>query len=498
MGDLWLGCTSRGNRAEVARALRSIEPFAVLSFADDAADMRRRFGEEEPQSVSAIVGLSGRGVSDVNLAAALAKDGLASEVVLVGRQVSGSLRSRAARAGIGRVVDLDELGMSSGRPEGATSSARGRAAEPSGRRTRDEASPVRGGGECGCEQRNGGLGVATPADRASDLPQGLVPGSACRAGAGTRGPVSRPMDERGRGWGTDEASAPASTADGLANAGPPAGDRAPVLAFASGRGGVGKTSLVASAAAVMASWGLRVALVDLDLCCGDLHARFGVGHPVDLARLAGEGGPSAERMGRSCARCMDEVFLWGPCERPEAAELVYPLVGPLLAYLSTRFDVVLVDGPAGLSDAAARAAQLADRLVLVHDDRKGGLAALGRTSALAVRLGVARTRIVRVRNMDDLRSDEAVDFARIEPGLEGARLFRVPDGGEEAEELFAAGETERLLSARSEFSDAVSYLMAQLLAELGALPDGEATRRALELRPGRRRRGLFGLRREVG
>ena len=40
--------------------------------------------------------------------------------------------------------------------------------------------------------------------------------------------------------------------------------------------------------------------------------------------------------------------------------------------------------------------------------------------------------------------------------------------------------------------------MAQLLAELGTLPDGEETRHALELKPGRRRCGLFGLRREVG
>ncbi len=495
MSELWLGCTSRGSRAEVARALRSVEPFAVLSFADDATEMRSRFREEEPQSVGAIVGLTGRGVSDVNLAAALAQDGLASEVFLVGRQVSGSLRSRASRAGIDRVIDLDELGTSSGRPGGSsTSSARGRAAGSLGRQA-EGGHPLGAGDACTCDNRPAhgdatgpgeSMGGSVPeSGRAGGVPSGRSP--AHREGVGAAG---------GRGQG--ETGLPARGVPAEGGVGLPAGERAPVLAFASGRGGVGKTSLVASAAAVMSSWGLRVALVDLDLGCGDLHTRFGVGHPVDLARLAGEVPPTPEQMGRGCVRCMDEVYLWGPCERPETAELVSPLVRPLISYLSSRFDVVLVDGPAGLSDAAAQAAQLADRLVLVHDDRQGGLAALSRTSALAVRLGVARTRIVRVRNMDDLRGDEEVDFARIEPGLEGARLFRVPDGGEEAEELFAAGETERLLSSRSEFSEAVSYLMAQLLAELGALPDGEETRHALELKPGRRRRGLFGLRREVG
>ena len=71
----------------------------------ERAELRERFSDEEPGTVGAIVGHTGEGVSDMNLAAAMAHDGMASEVVLVARGASGSLRSRARRAGITQVVD---------------------------------------------------------------------------------------------------------------------------------------------------------------------------------------------------------------------------------------------------------------------------------------------------------------------------------------------------------------------------------------------------------
>ena len=109
MTDVWIAHTSRSGRTDLARALRSIEPFAVLGFAESAADLRLSLLDEEPGTVGAIVGLSEAGVSDLNLAAAVARDGRASRVVLVVRGASGSLRSRAARANVSEVIDLDEL-----------------------------------------------------------------------------------------------------------------------------------------------------------------------------------------------------------------------------------------------------------------------------------------------------------------------------------------------------------------------------------------------------
>ena len=105
MTELWLGYAERTGRREVLMALRKIAPGSAVVFANSAQELRERLREEEPRTVGAIVGHAEDGVSDMNLAAAIAHDGLASEIVLVARGASGSLRSRASRTGITRVYD---------------------------------------------------------------------------------------------------------------------------------------------------------------------------------------------------------------------------------------------------------------------------------------------------------------------------------------------------------------------------------------------------------
>ncbi|MEE1274495.1 MAG: hypothetical protein UHI81_08345, partial [Olegusella sp.] len=106
---LWLACCAGDARADLARAVLSVEPGAQIRFVDDPRAMRLSFLEEEPRVVAAAVGLSASGVSDINLAAALVADGRARKVVLVGRSLSGSLRSRAQTAGVAAVIDLDTI-----------------------------------------------------------------------------------------------------------------------------------------------------------------------------------------------------------------------------------------------------------------------------------------------------------------------------------------------------------------------------------------------------
>lgn len=448
MTELWIGCCSRGSRRDLARALDFVSPLATLVFAADAADLRRRFEDEEPNTVGAVVGLTEDGISDVNVAAAVAHDGRASEVLLVTREASGSLRSRARQAGITRVVEIP------------------RRVEP----VREEGTPI--------SQARGRVESDVPFART-----GFGGGEARTA------EVASPSAGIARPDVTSERLTPLSSSEEAVFPG-----GGPILCLSSGRGGVGKTTIAACCAVAAASWGMQVALVDLDLSCGDLCSRFGIGSPSDLARLGGE--PTAEQMGRLGIRCAEGVSLWGPCDRPEMAERVAPVVPTLLNYLSSRHDLVVVDTSTTFCEATARAAQAADRVLLVHDGARGSLASLGRASALAVRLGVARTRMVRVQNMADPRARFEPALGRAEAGLEGARAFMVADGGEAGEELLDAGEVEDLMGERGDLAESVSYLVAQILSELGSLPDCEDARRSLVARPGRRK-GLFGRRREA-
>ena len=467
--EMWLGFADNSSRREVLMALRRIAPGSAVVFAQSAEEMRERFSDEEPGTVGAIIGQTGEGVSALNLAAAIARDGVASEVVLVARGASGSLRSRASRAGITRVVDATAIPRTASPQNAPTQPSPLQATSPQPLQAEalvgsasQQGEPLRQRGVLACDlpsiDEDAEIGVVRPVEGArlemlSPQSQSQVP--------------QRPVDA------------------------------APILTVTSGRGGVGKTALIALMASVAGRWGMDVAVVDLDLSCGNLHTCFGVTKGPDLLRIAPDGKPTHESMGRSSVRCNDHVHLWGPVDRPETAELVMPHVATLLSYLSTRYDLVLVDTSTTFTDGVAQAVQACDRMLVVHDERPGAVASAARVSALAVRLGVARTRIVRLVNLADPRVRASAFEGRAEVGLETARMHRIVDGGVECEDLLAAGKVDEVCQTDAPAVSCVSTMLAQVLSELGRLPDNEEARKAYEQRGTKRRFALFGKRKEV-
>ena len=442
MTDVWMGYACAAARRELRESLGSISPGSLLCLLGGPDELRDAFADEEPGSVGAIVGRSEQGVSDVNLAAAIAHDGRASEVVLVCRNPSGSLRSRAARAGISRVID---------------------AAAPS--------SPVRAGDD----RRNSARGHPM-----SSLERtGEEGSSADKTMALQRTTVPRVREALAR------AQQARTTRQGGA-----------VVTFVSGRGGVGKTTVVSSCAARASSWGMRVALVDLDFTSGNLSSFFGAAHGSDLGKLAGSE-LTREAMGRANVRVAENVFLWGPCERPEEAEGLMAHVGTLIGYLRERFDLVLIDCPVTFTVAVAKAVQSTDRLVLVSPPGARAIASVARVSSLAIRLGVARTKLIRLENWSAAHREEGLALGRAELGLESARVFRVPDGGDDVDDLTAAGEVCALATEEGAFGNAIGLMLAHMLSELGKLPDCDAAREDAERCERPRRFLLFGRRKEA-
>lgn len=412
----WVAVCDERDYELMGRVARSLDASAEIELVGTSDALRRTVFEAVPGELGAIVGQVDGGVADVNLAAAIAHDGNARRVVLARHGVSGSLRSRAARAGIDDVVDLDE---GDGGPGGGVSASDG-----------------------------GRLA------QGSDCP----PGPSARLSPGREG--------------------------------------AAVLTFCSGRGGVGKTSIVAAFAAQAQRWGVRACMLDLDLSCGNLFSCFGLPRGTDLSRLAEGGDLEWSASGLSVA-VTPLLGLAGPCERPESAELVSPYVAKVISALARECDLLLVDTSTTLTDAAAQAAQLADRLVIVSDDRPGGAAALARVGGLAVRLGVARTRIARLENRASPRRGANLALGRAEVGLEVARVYRAFDGGGEAVDLLAEGLALELPDSGGPFAESVAISLAQMLAELGRLPACEEAARAAEGSTAHRRPTLFGLRREA-
>ncbi|MDY6014597.1 MAG: division plane positioning ATPase MipZ [Paratractidigestivibacter faecalis] len=403
----WVGYCIDEGIGDLQRAAGTLGALDELSMAHDADELRRMVRDSEVGALGVIVGMTSDGVSDVNLAAAIARDGRARVVALVRRGASGSLRSRARNAGIDLVLD------------------------PTGEECREAEPPS-----------------ALPSSPLSADPRSLL------------GPLE---------------------------------SRAPVIALCSGRGGAGKTTIVAGMACAAARWGMRVAAVDLDLSCGNLHSCFGMRPVVDPTSLVGEWGSE----GRALFSASPGVSVTAPCGRPEMSELVMPQAASLVARAAEGTDLVLVDTSTTFTDAVAQAAQMCDRLVLVSDGAPGSMAAIARMGGLAVRLGVARTRISRLENRANPHAKTDFSLLRAEVGLEAARVFRVFDGGAEVSELIAAGQVASLMGLTGPFSRSVSAVTAQLLLELGRLPDDEEARRLSEEQTTKRWPFSLGLRREA-
>ena len=439
---MWIGLCAKDACDELRRALSSVEPGAALSFAGTAQELRHWVREAGPD-VGAIVGLIEEGVADVNVAAALVRDAHAAEVILVVRGASPSLRERARRAGIQRVVDL--LDLPAGKADGLD--------EPE---LIDEEVPT----------MVMGVGLNERRMRLESVPS----------------VEERPVRPAGGAVSTASATS--------------AAHRAPVIAVVSGRGGVGKTSLVATMADVASRWGMRVAACDFDLACGNLYSCFGANGPADLASEAKDGKLDVSAALASGKEVSRNIRLWGSCALPETAEVVSPLVEDLLQQLRSHCDLVLVDTSTAFDDTVAQVVQECDRLLIVVDGLPGSTVAQARLGALAVRLGVARTRIVRVSNFCGRKGRSDAGVNRADPGMETARTLRVLDGGPEVTECLAEGGVRELVDLGSRYAESVASALARLLAELGSLPNHEDARRALE-RKVQPSRWAFGRRREA-
>ena len=479
MQDVWLGWCDQNERDELRRSLRTIDERASLTFVDSAQEMRQRLLEGD-SGMGAIVGTATGGLSAVNVAAALAKDDMAAQVALVVHGLTEELSRRAQKAGIGAVIDADALA----------------AEQPI---DLDEPALV----EDDLPTMVVGLGPSAPAV-ARRIPEVMPLAPSSGEGGARRGAAVLPAPDAAS---LAEAASPVPTRplrrDGAAGAAtdPAKGvledKAAPIITLVSGRGGVGKTAVVAAMGQAAASWGMSVALCDLDLTCGNLYSCFGLRGPADLAPLADRDLPSPEEVMACGTTISERLTLWGACELPEMAEAVTPRIDRVLSVLASRHDLVLVDTSAAFTDAVAQAVQRCARLVVVVDDRPGSSVAQRRLGSLAVRLGVARTRMVRLANRCGPRGRGEPVINRADVGLETARPLRVLDGGAEVAECLSAGRPHELFELGSRFADSAANSLATMLSELGCLPQNDEARHALSS-SAERPRWSFGRRREVG
>ncbi len=243
--------------------------------------------------------------------------------------------------------------------------------------------------------------------------------------------------------------------------------RAPLVVAISGRGGTGKTTLVAAMAHAAAVMGLRAAVLDLDLMFGNLHEVMGAQELLDLSMLHGAA-PGEETMNaveQSAMRIAPGVTLWGPSLLPERAELLSAPVEGLIEILRGEADVVFADTSTFWSDSVASAVSQCDRCLVVGQAQSAASAV--RAVELAGRLGVAKTKMTSVFNRFGAAGNLEEQAMRFEMAVALRSRVRVPDGGDALCEMAAFGRMGEYMATESAFTKDVCALTCSMLKELG-------------------------------
>lgn len=248
---------------------------------------------------------------------------------------------------------------------------------------------------------------------------------------------------------------------------------APVVTAISGRGGVGKSTLVAAMAAGSALLGLRTAVIDLDLMFGDLYSLFGADLPADIVELSSackKGFYNEDELVRAGVRIGPGLTLWGPIAQAEQAELMGDAVELLIETLRHESDVVFIDTSTFWGDAVAAAVGASSRCLIVGDQKTMSVASAARVIDLAARLGVPRTSMTAVLNRFGARGCDEEYALRYELTCALGSKVRIADGGSDTESLLSYGHASDLVLQNTPFAKDVRAFTHSMLVELGCTP----------------------------
>jgi septum site-determining protein MinD len=190
-----------------------------------------------------------------------------------------------------------------------------------------------------------------------------------------------------------------------------------IIVVASGKGGTGKTSLVAGVSAALASAGKKVLVIDGDSGLRNLDIVLGMSDRVvfSFADVA-SGMISLEEAAVKHPKLENLYLLTAPAD-PIKQELTQDEMRSLVRQIrDAKFRYVLIDGPAGLAPEYAAFAAAADEAIVVSTGENGSLRGAERMARLlegqqvrTVRLAVNRVSSRMVKCGGAATIDDAMD-----------------------------------------------------------------------------------------
>lgn len=166
-----------------------------------------------------------------------------------------------------------------------------------------------------------------------------------------------------------------------------------VIAFISGKGGTGKTSVCAGTAIALASRGERILCVDCDVGLRNLDISLGLSDSGALSfRDVCEGGYPLSRAAVH-PRFGKLSFLTAPMNC-QAEQIAPETFAQMIRTARQEFDYVFLDAPAGMDAGFRLAAGNADRCVVVTNSDPASIRDAGRTAQELELMGKTWARLV--------------------------------------------------------------------------------------------------------
>jgi Flp pilus assembly CpaE family ATPase len=245
-----------------------------------------------------------------------------------------------------------------------------------------------------------------------------------------------------------------------------------LITVASATGGCGKTFFATSAASVLAQFGWRVLLVDLDLQFGEVAAALQIQHPYSiydgLYRTSGQRLPAAD----FAEHLADLVHhhslgfdvLTAPRD-PVLADYVGARdAGVVLDTVLPRYDVVIVDTPPSLNDVVIAALDRSDLVQVLATPDVPSLRNLTAFTDVLHRLGLSDDRLRLVLNKAE--SDVGVTAAQANDAFDG-RFRTVLPADRAVSRAVNHGTTAPAVEPRAKISRAIVPAIGIMAAELG-------------------------------
>jgi pilus assembly protein CpaE len=217
-----------------------------------------------------------------------------------------------------------------------------------------------------------------------------------------------------------------------------------VIGFISGRGGVGKSSAALLLGLIAARQGKRVAVIETDLQFGNLSAAVGheqgrsiICHPVlkadqrQLQGLISDVQHAADQVGNP------KLLLLSAPDRPEEADRAAECLPDILSALAESFDLLLIDTGSYWTEAQALAVRSCTQLVFMMDQRPASLVAARRLYDLCLRLQIPEARFRYLLNGCGRGAPLTAQDVSLVFG--GQDTWTLDDGGSLVDELFSLG-----------------------------------------------------------